>query len=512
MSTKKRQTSFRRHLMTVVTIGVLSLSITASLFTAWITSKNLSNVLVDAAIQVTQSLANQSVLALLYGSGDNAEDAVRVTMSFPSITHVTILTVEGEVLLSHGVAEPIIDDFKWPESGVAVLSETITQWIFMAPVYIGGDSEADEYDILLLQQEVEKELIGYVVVVKNKRKLREIQVFTAFNNLIVGLLFSLILVYILNQRFKHLTEPLFDLSAVMLSAQQENAKTHPHALLNGPKEVIQIASAYNKLMSVLAERDQQLREQNEHLESEVSLRTQELVNARDMAIEANNNKSHFLANVTHELRTPLQAIIGYSDLVCEALEENMDDIRDDMDSILVNAENLLSLINGVLDLSKVESGKMELNIHPTNLQHLFDQIIDTVKPLCSKNNNELIYDADFSGELVDIDSVKVRQIVLNLLSNAIKFTENGAISLLLNIDDTGLVIVVKDTGIGIPEELQSVVFDAFKQVDGTHTRKYQGTGLGLAISHKFCMMMGGSIKIESSLGKGAIFTLKIPLK
>ncbi len=505
------QTSFRRHLTTVVTIGVLALSITASLITSWVTSKNLHNVLVDNAIQLTQSLADQSVLALLYGSGENAEDAVNVAMSFPSITQVMILTQDGNIILSSGDEGVDYEALSWPDDGAKLLLEEIDHWVFMAPVYATGGAQPED-DIMLMQMESERELLGYVIVAKNKDRLREIQSVTVFNNLIIGLLFATILVYILRQRFKHLTDPLYELSETMLEAQQEGSESHPYAKINGPKEVVQIAIAYNKMMEVLAERDQQLREHNEHLESEVALRTQELVYARDIAEEANRNKSQFLANVTHELRTPLQAIIGYTDLICETVPEDLEDVHHDLESIMVNAQNLLGLINEILDLSKVESGRMELNLHSEDLSKLLSQVIDTVTPIMQKNSNHLTVESDLTDERFMVDGVKLRQILLNLLSNAAKFTDNGEVKIHAKYSEGNLNIAVIDSGIGIDKEHQSIIFDAFRQVDGSHTRKYQGTGLGLAISQKFCEMMGGNIELDSEIGKGATFSFSIPLQ
>ncbi len=502
--------SFRAHLTTVVTIGILALSITASLSTAWMTSKNLYDVLVSDGLQVTQSLAEQSVLALLYDSGENAEDAVQAALSFPSVSQVMILSERGNIILSEGGDAFSIPTSKWPQTEATVISDDINQWVLMAPVYTEGGAIDD--DVLLLQQQGERELIGYVVVCKSKQRLRDIQAVTVVNNLLIGLLFSMILVYVLRKRFKRLTDPLYELSTVMQAAQKEGADAHPFAKLEGPKEVVQIAHSYNNMMEVLVLRDQQLRDQNEHLESEVELRTQELVHARDMAIEANQNKSEFLANVTHELRTPLQAIIGFSDLINETLPDDSEDIRNDLESILVNAENLLALINGLLDFSKGESGKMELSLHPENLQRLFEQAIDTIRPIADANGNEIVVDLNFPDEKVVIDGVKIRQILLNLLSNAVKFTEEGRITVFAKCDGEHLTISVEDTGIGIAEEHWEAIFDVFKQVDGSYTRRYQGTGLGLAISQKFSKLMGGEIVIESTVNKGSKFSLTIPLR
>lgn len=504
------KTSFRAHLTTIVSIGVIALSITASLFTAWVTTKNLYNVLIEDGMRVTKSLAEQSVLALLYNSGDNARDAVRLTMTFPSVSQVQIVTPEGVEVIAEGGGDFKIAKWILPSSEVKLVEEDSNRWIFMSPVFTGGDESFAE-DILLLQQESEAELIGYVIVQKDKDKLYDIQVATFSNNLLIGLLFAFILVYILRRRFKHLTEPLYELSNVMLEAQSDSSESHPYAKLKGPKEVVLIARSYNKMMEVLAERDQQLREYNERLESEVALRTQELVYARDMAVEANQNKSHFLANVTHELRTPLQAIIGFGDLIQESIPYEMEDVHGDLDGIQNNAQNLLRLINELLDFSKAESGRMELEIQPENLNYLFKHLVDAIKPLIDKNQNKLELALDLPSEMVDIDGRKLQQILINLLGNATKFTENGVVTLHAYVQESVLHVEVKDTGIGISPENQAAIFDAFKQVDGSHTRKFHGTGLGLAISRKFCEIMGGKIEVESTVGEGSTFFVTIPL-
>ena len=507
---KTAETSFRAHLTTIVSIGVITLSITASLFTAWVTTKNLYNVLIEDGLQVTESLADQSVLALLYTSGDNARDAVRITMTFPSVSRVKIITTEGFEIISEGGGNFDSDNWQWPESGVEIVEESVDKWIFMSPVYTGGEQGLSD-DILLLQQESEEaELLGYVIVQKNKDKLREIQFATFSNNLLIGIIFSLILVYILRQRFQHLTEPLYELSTVMLEAQLDGTGSHPYSKLQGPKEVVQIARSYNKMMEVLAERDQQLREYNERLESEVALRTQELVYARDMAIEANHNKSQFLANITHELRTPLQAIIGFSDLIQESVPVDDMEVHDDLEGIQNNAQNLLGLINELLDFSKAESGRMELDINAEDLDGLFHRLIVSIKPLIEKNHNHLELNLELPKDRVLLDGRKLQQVLLNLLGNAAKFTENGTIALVSYHEDSKLYVEVKDSGIGISPEHQPVIFDAFKQVDGSHTRKFQGTGLGLAISKKFCDIMGGNISVTSTPGEGSTFIIAIP--
>ncbi len=241
----------------------------------------------------------------------------------------------------------------------------------------------------------------------------------------------------------------------------------------------------------------------------------ELVAARDRAIEANRAKSTFLANMSHELRTPLNAIIGYSELIEEELHEREDDeFIPDLNKIQTAATHLLALINDILDLSKIEAGKMDLFLETVDLGTLIDGVVTTAAPLVEKNANRLeVRRADDLGQ-VYTDVTKVRQTLLNLLSNAGKFTEKGQITLeVKRVIEGGMewmVFVVADTGIGMSEEQVARLFKEFSQADSSTTRKYGGTGLGLAISRRFCQMLGGDISVKSKPGQGAAFTVKLP--
>ncbi|MBI5671297.1 MAG: response regulator [Chloroflexi bacterium] len=241
----------------------------------------------------------------------------------------------------------------------------------------------------------------------------------------------------------------------------------------------------------------------------------ELMTARDQAVEANRAKSTFLANMSHELRTPLNAIIGYSELIEEELSDRADEeFIPDLRKIQTAATHLLSLINDILDLSKIEAGKMDLFLETIDVSSLVDGVVTTVMPLVEKNGNELqVRSGDNLGRM-HTDLTKVRQTLLNLLSNASKFTEKGQITLdvrreALNGTDW-LIFTVSDTGIGMSKEQLSRLFKDFSQADSSTTRKYGGTGLGLAISHRFCQMMGGNISVTSEVGQGSTFTVRLP--
>ncbi|MBT9315860.1 response regulator [Leptothoe spongobia] len=273
--------------------------------------------------------------------------------------------------------------------------------------------------------------------------------------------------------------------------------------------------------------EEQLLELNRDLDNRVKDRTAQLASAmeeaetaRVKAEDANRSKSEFLANMSHELRTPLNAIIGYS----EMLEEDVtsigeEDFVPDLQKIQGAGKHLLGLINSVLDLSKIEAGRMELFLEDICVKTIMDEIIGTIQPLAQKNFNQLYVSCPNDIGMLHADQVKLRQSLINLLSNACKFTEKGKITLAVEpimmansqgSEDRGLKFMVTDTGIGMTPEQMGKVFQAFTQADTSTTRKYGGTGLGLTITKQFIAMMGGDVSVDSTYGEGTTFTLAIP--
>lgn len=246
----------------------------------------------------------------------------------------------------------------------------------------------------------------------------------------------------------------------------------------------------------------------------IDLKTKEMAVARDEAREASSAKSRFFANMSHELRTPLNAIIGYSEMLLEDCEDlGNDDMIPDLKRITNSSKHLLSLINNVLDLSKIEAGKMDMYFTPFSIETMIETIKDVSGPLATKNNNEFIIKNNVEGEMT-ADETKLRQCIVNFLSNAFKFTENGKVALVIDSiekeEQEFINFDIKDTGIGMTEEQLGKLFDTYTQAERSTSAKYGGTGLGLSISKHFAEMMGGGVEVTSEVGEGSTFSIFVP--
>lgn len=351
----------------------------------------------------------------------------------------------------------------------------------------------------------------------------------------IALLLAFLMIYLLN---KTALQPLQRLGDQLRKIRQDKKQLGTPVTVSGNAEVRELASGFNEMTNELKDLYDTLLTRNEDLSQEINVReaaehelkkhrdqleylveqrTLDLAKARDAALEASRSKSLFLANMSHELRTPLNAIIGYSEMMIEDMEGS-GDTRNATDLKKVHSAglHLLSLINDILDLTKIEAGKMDLYEEWFDVNSMVQSIADTVQPLLAQNRNHLEVKCPEGLGSLFADITKIRQTLFNLLSNASKFTSEGEIQLSVWQEPAGdqeyICFRVKDEGIGISQEQQDKLFEAFSQADASTTRKFGGTGLGLVISQHFCHMMGGNIDMESEFGKGAAFTVKLPIK
>jgi signal transduction histidine kinase len=249
------------------------------------------------------------------------------------------------------------------------------------------------------------------------------------------------------------------------------------------------------------------------LEQKVAARTQQLSAANQKLEEANKHKSEFLANVNHELRTPVSAIISYARLILRGTEVQISRLQtENLQDLLRNAERLLSQIDSLLEFSKIEAGKMELRLEPVNVDKVIEGAISNVEPTLNGVSIRIMRAIDSDMLVVNTDREKLRQIILNLLDNAVKFTERGEIKIAVSQQNGSVKLAVSDTGIGIEKEDLSKIFEEFQRGDSFSARIYRGTGLGLAIVKKFVNLLGGEVGVKSEVGQGSVFTVTLPLE
>jgi signal transduction histidine kinase len=304
-------------------------------------------------------------------------------------------------------------------------------------------------------------------------------------------LIIVLLTYALNRAI------LVPIGKISVNARLPDADFVPIELNTGD-QLGELVTAFNELRA-------------RHIES-----TRQLKAARDEAVSANAAKSAFLAMMSHELRTPLNAVIGYSEMLKEELAEDgvTATTMGDLDRIASSGKHLLELISSVLDLSKIEAGRIELEIGTVCVRQLVDHAVSTVQPLVEPRGNRLVVEVPADIGHVATDATRLRQVLLNLLSNAAKFTTGGVITLSARRETPAgqaerLVFDVQDTGIGMTAEQQAKLFQAFVQADASTTRQYGGTGLGLVICRRLCQLLGGDVTVRSAPGQGSCFTARV---
>jgi diguanylate cyclase (GGDEF)-like protein len=497
-----RDTSFRRQLSAGVAVAVLGLAFVSSLATSWQGSRQIRSSLIEQGRQVAENLARQSKLALLYDAPDNAAEAVAVTLAFPDVIALEIRHVDRRLLLGRSnakdAADPAATDLPLQRWEPYLERETDEAWRFVAPVLAGGNSDSP-FELTERQTEV----LGYVRVVASKATLARMrnEVFAA--NFVVSFFFAFVVLLIVRLLTNRLTHPLNRLSEAM--ARAEAGEGGVRAEPSGPRDLAKMAHDFNQMMTVLDDREQQLRV------------------ARDNALKFARLKADFAATVSHEIRTPLNGVVGTLDiLMAAALPAKQ---RQFVEIAWDSCQYLLDLINNILDFSKLEVGKVELERTEFGVAHMVEDVLELLSPQALQKGLDLGYlmapevPARLRG-----DPRRLRQVLINLVGNAVKFTDSGSVELRIALappdagglscsaDTPPLRFEVIDTGIGIGAEAQARIFDSFTQEDTSTTRRFGGSGLGLAICKQLVGLMGGDIGVDSKLGRGSSFWFTLPLE
>jgi diguanylate cyclase (GGDEF)-like protein len=484
-----RRTGFRRQLTVIVSTAILGLALFSSLMNSWEASRRMEGYLAEQGQRVAENLARQSVLALLYHSADNVREGVATTLAFPDVQQVEITDAGHHVLLSQAragaVASPQVGPVPaQPLARATVELETGDEWRFGAPVY-GGESESSPFEA----QDHKPQLLGYVHVVVGKGTLHRLVASLLIGNLAITLSFAAVLMGVMRLLARHMIQPLNALSRLM--GRAEAGESGMRAIPNGPRDIVEMAHAFNKMMDVLEEREAELKQ------------------SRDDALRTALMKTQFAATVSHEVRTPLNGVVGMLDLLKEMRLTRRQ--QECVDVAWNSSHALIELINDILDFSKMEAGKLQLEEIEFDLRQLVEEVIGLLARQAQQKGLEIGYlMGQGVPERIRGDSLRLRQVLLNLIGNAVKFTEHGevAVSISTRADSQGAFALrfdVSDTGIGMAGDAVQHIFESFAQADRSTTRKYGGTGLGLAICKQLVELMQGTIGVASVLGRGSNF-------
>jgi len=478
---------------------------------------------------LVRGLAANSRLDVWVGNKERLTRMVESAREEADVVAASVTNVKREVLARSEKVRGAASERppSAPRSGVAVESRELSNGeralVLVAPVELQVEVKpGTDEPIELLEgrpRPTRPEILGAVEIVFSlsevERRIEDVQTTTmAITGGIVGV--GIILVLVLSRVF---VSPIERIAATArLIAEGDRSS---RARVGSRDELGELADAFNTMTTKLADREDELRRMNVGLEqkvrdrtSELEVKQEELMTANVELERASKLKSEFLANMSHELRTPLNAVIGFSELL---LEESYGPLNPKqkryVENVLVSGKHLLQLINDILDLSKIEAGRMDVHAEEFSLRQTIENAVNVIQPLAQKKGLAVEVVIEPGLDQVLLDPGKTKQVLYNLMSNAVKFTDKGKITISAArpaAEPNWVELSVADTGIGIKPEDQARIFREFEQLDGSHARRYEGTGLGLALTRKLVEVQGGSIHVDSEPGRGSRFTVRLP--
>ena len=476
---------------------------------------------------LVRGLATTARLDVWSGNKERLLPLASGALEEPDVVAVAIFNAKAEVQAAAEKVPGTLAAAPEPRNVRDIVSETrpvpggSNVLFFLVPVRLQREATTtggDGFELLEPRRPLANEPIGTIEIALGlgevERRIREVQRTTI--QITVGVVaIGIVLVFILSRVF---VTPIERVAATARGIAAGDRKSRVR--IGSRDELGELADAFNSMTKTLEDQEEELRGMNLGLEQKVRERTgqlelkqRELLTINAELERASRLKSEFLANMSHELRTPLNAVNGFSELLLEEVQGPLTTKqRRYVDNILTSGRHLLHLINDILDLSKIEAGRLEVHDEEFVFRPVVETAVNVIQPLAQKKGLEIAVEIAPEVDRVRLDPGKTRQVLYNLMSNAVKFTETGRITVSARLSEPGwMELVVADTGIGIKPEDQQRIFREFEQVDGSYTRRYEGTGLGLALTKKFVEMQGGSIVVESEAGRGSRFVIQLPI-
>lgn len=502
----------KKLLLIIMSICLAALIVSSVIFNLWNYFSVRNNMIRNFQAQAEMT-ANNCVAAILFDDAMSAEEVLKSYNVVPSVLNCCIYDISGKHFASY------------LREGYAGHKEIALQ----SSGYLLDDGQLIIFEPIIL----EGEKLGTVVIKSDLEPLKENVKATTLIILAITIIATLSAYLLASPLQRIISRPILALAELARHVYQKRDYSQ-RAENVSEDEIGTLVDAFNLMLDeIQQEMDERIKAQVElmkhrdHLEEIVNERTGELKNANhqlELAVEkanlmanqadqANKTKSEFLANMSHEIRTPMNAIIGFSELLAE--EELTAQQQTFLNTILNSGRSLLQLINDILDFSKIEAGRLQTEIIQCNMHKFLGDIDSFLRPIAAEKG--LDFNILQCGDLPAVfytDPVRVRQCLVNLVGNAIKFTEKGHVYINISTErhdrEDYVRFDVEDTGIGIPEDKQSRIFEAFTQADGSTTRKFGGTGLGLSITKQLTALLGGKIFVKSKVGEGTVFTILLP--